>query len=267
MLNTEIKDITALYKKLDNLKSLLSKMEDVLVAISGGVDSSLLLWIAKGVCRNVVAATSEDTIFPPDEIEEAVRIADFMGVEHQTFSAGQIGNQEFLKNPPNRCYICKVLIFKKLKEIAKERGIRYILDGTNYSDLNKYRPGIRAAEELGIISPLVKTRLTKGEIRLLSEKFRLPNWNRPAQSCLATRIPYNQEITPKRLKRIDRVESFLKEMGVDVVRVRDHNKSARIETTQEYLKNLNERSKIVSVLKEFGYESVTFNIVLPEKYE
>jgi len=251
-------------EKLKTLKQILSDMKSALLAFSGGVDSTFLLSVAKEVLGDkILAVTAKADIFPSYEIQEAKGIACSIGVNHIFIETGQLQNSEFIKNPTNRCYICKKILLSHLIKIAKENNLNYVLDGSNSDDLNDYRPGTKAVVELGIRSPLQEARFTKAEIRMFSQKMGLKTWNKPPLACLATRIPYGEKITKEKLRRIDQAEIFLLQLGIKGVRVRDHNNIARIEVTKEELPRLLELNcadKIVAYLKSLGYTYVTVDL-------
>ncbi|MCK4352258.1 ATP-dependent sacrificial sulfur transferase LarE [candidate division WOR-3 bacterium] len=252
------------FLKLKNLKNTISDMKSVLIASSGGVDSSFLLLIAKEVLPdNTVAATATGPIFPSYEIKDARKIANFLDVKQKFFDVHQLENPNFVNNPKNRCYICKKMMFSSLLEIASQNDLNYILDGSNYSDADAYRPGRKAAIEFGIKSPLEEVGLTKLEIRNFSKKFGLKNWDKFPNTCLATRIPYNEKLTIDKLERIDKAESFLRKLGIKGARVREHNNIARIETIKEDIIKFTQPKLIQQItesFKELGYKHITLDL-------
>ncbi len=251
-------------KKLKKLKQVLSEAKSALIAFSGGVDSTFLLSVAKEVLADkILAVTAKADIFPSYETREAKEIADSTGVNHIFLETAQLQATNFVNNPPDRCYICKKILFTNLLEIAKENNLNCVLDGSNYDDLSDYRPGAQAALELGIKSPLQEVKLTKAEIRMLSEKMGLKTWDKPPLACLATRIPYGEMITKEKLKRIDQAETFLLQSGTKGMRVRDHNDIARIEVAKDDIPGLlepNYADKIVVHLKRLGYTYITVDL-------
>lgn len=248
-------------KKLQKLKKMLYSYPGVVVAFSGGVDSSLLLKLAKDVLKQkVIAVTASSPLYPDAETRIAEKIAGMLKVKHLIIHSNELENPDFVKNPQNRCYYCKIELFKRLKEIAKKYGY-VVLEGSNYSDLNDFRPGFIAAKRLNIKSPLIEARLTKAEIRKLARHFKLPNWNKPSMACLASRIPYGIKIDKKNLARIERGEEFLKSLKFSQCRVRDHFPIARIEIVEnEFKKIFKYKKKIVKQFKKFGYKYITLDL-------
>jgi pyridinium-3,5-biscarboxylic acid mononucleotide sulfurtransferase len=251
--------------KLNRLNQRLKELDKVVVAFSGGVDSTFLLRAAKNVLGRgrVLAVTAESEIHPRGEIGDAKRLAGSIGVRHLIVRSGDMQEREFLANPPDRCYLCKKRVFASLKALAAENGFQTVVDGTNADDAGDFRPGRKALRELGIVSPLQEAGLTKKEIRSLSRKWGLPTWNRPALACLATRIPYGTRITPELLKRIDAGETFLRKAGFVQIRVRDHGGIARIEIAPDEMPKLRKpglTARIVGKFKSIGYDYVTLDM-------
>lgn len=257
-------DLSVAHSKLEELKKVLLEMKKVLVAFSGGVDSTFLLKVAKDVLgRNVLAITAESETYPQTEIEEAKKIAKKMNVRHVMIYTKELANPDFVKNPPQRCYFCKMELFSKLKEIAEAEDISYVLDGANYDDTDDFRPGAAAAEELGVHSPLKEAKIGKSEIRALSRELKLHTWNKPSLACLSSRFPYYTKIDRMSLKQIGQAEDFLRKLGFNQVRVRHHDQIARIEIeAEEFPKMLDKgiREKIVENFKELGYVYVSLDL-------
>lgn len=246
-------------EKLEDLKQILKKMENVAIAFSGGVDSSFLVKVAKDVLGDkVLAITATSSIHPEFEIKDAKIFTAQNGIRHTIFKSEELKNENFKSNPPDRCYLCKKELFSAIKNIANKENIKYILDATNFDDLSEYRPGIKALEELEIISPLKDVKLTKEEIRALSKEMNLKSWNKPAFACLVSRIPYGIEITEKRLKTIERAEKYIMNLGISQVRVRYHDKIARIEINKNDIPLLLKHSdEINAELKKLGFTYIT----------
>lgn len=256
--------------KFKNLVETIKKMKSILVAYSGGVDSTFLIKVAKEtIGDNLLAVTARSLTYPKKEYEQARRIAQKLKVKHLTIDTEELSNRSFVANPITRCYYCKKELFSKLKRIAKEQGINYVVDGANFDDLNDFRPGSKAAKEMGIRSPLQEAKLTKEEIRLLSHKIGLPTWDKPALACLASRVPYGQKITEEKLKMINEAEEYLRELGFRQVRVRHHASSesgengplARIEVFERDVERLVAlRKKIVKKFQKIGYRYITSDL-------
>jgi uncharacterized protein len=251
-------------KKLQNLKDYIKKLDSLLIAYSGGVDSTFLLKVAKDVLgEKVIAVTANSPTYSEQESTQAQKIAKAMKVKHITIYSRELELSEFTNNPPERCYFCKKELFKRLKEIAKIEGLSHVADGTNYDDTKDFRPGIRALKELGIKSPLKKVGFTKKEIRECSQKMGLPTWNKPQIACLASRIPYGEKITQEKLQMVNEAEEYLRSLGIKQVRVRHHNNLARIEVEKEKTRLFNRKDvckKIVNKFKEIGYIYVTLDL-------
>lgn len=255
--------------KFEHLKKTLKKMGRVLVAFSGGVDSSFLSKVALDTLgsENVLSVTADSETYPEKELKEAISLAKKIGLDgrHRIIKTSELRIKNFSENPPQRCYHCKYELFSKLKEIARKNKIPYVIDGSNFSDRDDFRPGRKALNRLGIRSPLLESKLTKEEIRVLSKKLKLPTWNKPAYACLSSRIPYGEKITPKKLKRIEKAENFLKNLGFSQLRVRCHNDIARIELEPKELKGLlsNEklRQKIYDKLRGLGFTYITLDLL------
>ena len=262
--NNKLELKTETLSKFESLKSILKNMGTVLVGFSGGVDSSLLLKTAQEVLGDrVLAVIAKSETYPEKEQEEAVRLAEEWNVRLKIIQTDELDNPEFVQNPPTRCYFCKSELFSKLKEIASSEGILFVCDGANYEDLDDFRPGAKAAEELGVRSPLKEAGLVKDEIREISRWMGLPTWNKPSLACLSSRFPYNTEIDRDSLKQISLAEDYLRSKGFTQVRVRHHGQIARIEVEPDEIVIMMDpelRRDVVENLKAFGYSYVTLDL-------
>jgi uncharacterized protein len=237
-------------------------MGSVLVAYSGGVDSTFLMKIAHDTLGDkAVAVIASSETYPSAEVEDAKDLARDLGFRLISIHTDELESEAFARNAPDRCYHCKLELFGKLKEIAAKEGLAWIAHGANVDDLGDYRPGQRAAQELGVRAPLQEAGFTKAEIRELSKKLGLPTWDKPSLACLASRFPYGTRITPDELSKVDKAEQILRNLGFRQVRVRHHDTIARIEIeSAEMPRLLDLREEIVSRFKELGYLYVTLDI-------
>ncbi|MFH1963377.1 MAG: ATP-dependent sacrificial sulfur transferase LarE [bacterium] len=245
--------------KLEQMKSSLKGMGSVLVAYSGGVDSTLVLKISHDILGDrVLAVTAKSPLHSASEAEAAEEIALGLGVQHLFI---ELSINDFADNPRNRCYLCKKGLFERLSQIAKEHGLSYILDGSNASDMRDIRPGRDAAKEFGVRSPLEEVGLTKYEIRKLSKDMGLTTHDKPSNACLASRFPYNKQITYEELQMIEMAEKYLHELGVSQVRVRHYTNLCRIEMPADEMHLCMEKQEdIVAKLKQLGYAYVTLDL-------
>jgi len=241
-------------QKFEKLKQILESLESVVIAFSGGVDSSLLAKVAYDVLGDkVIAVTADSALYP--EVEEAKKIAEEIGIKHEIFFTEELDIPHFSDNPPERCYYCKQELFSKLWKIAEQRGFKHVVDGANYDDLGDYRPGMKAGAELNVSSPLKDAKLTKSDIRELSKRLGLRTWSKPSMACLASRFPYGMHITREKLSAVEEAERFLRELGIRQVRVRHHENIARIEVLPKdmdvFLKD-SIREKILEKFMQLG---------------
>ncbi|MGV7929795.1 MAG: ATP-dependent sacrificial sulfur transferase LarE [Spirochaetota bacterium] len=250
--------------KLERLSDILKGMESVLIAYSGGTDSALLLRVARDVLHpNLLAVTARSKTYPKRELDEARLIVGSLGVEHVVIDTDELNNESFAANPPERCYWCKRELLGRLVSLASERGLRFVAVGTNVDDQGDYRPGEKAVSELEVRSPLREAGLTKAEIRGLARSMGLPNWDKPAQACLASRFPYGTRITAERLDVVERAERVLASLGLSQFRVRYHGEVARIETLREeahiVLNGVN-AAEITARFREIGFRYVALDV-------
>lgn len=252
------------HEKYELLKSALLSYGSIVVAFSGGVDSTFLLKVAHDLLgERAVAVTAAPVFVPRREQNEALSFCSVQKIRQIIIPAEQLNIDSIRHNPPDRCYHCKREIFGKILEVAAQNGISTVAEGSNMDDTGDYRPGMRAIHELGIVSPLLEAGLTKAEIRQLSQELGLPTWNKPSFACLASRFVYGEAITDKRLSMVDQAEQTLLDLGFRQFRVRIHGDLARIEILPEEFAQIMKaetRDRITRNLKEYGFSYVTLDL-------
>ncbi len=250
--------------KYDRLVDLIRGMGRVIVAFSGGVDSTLLACAARDALGDrAVLATADSETYPVSELEETRRLAALLGMRHIVIRTRELDNPEYAKNPPNRCYFCKEELFTRLDPLAEAEGGAELVYGANMDDLGDPRPGMQAAKAKSVRAPLIEAELWKEEIRALSRELGLPTWDKPSFACLSSRFQYGERITPEKLRQIDAAEAFMRKLGFHQFRVRHHDRLARIELPPEELGRVWEdgrREAIVGRFRELGYLYVTMDL-------
>ena len=250
--------------KYDRLQAVLREMGQVVLGYSGGVDSTLVMKVAHDVLgENAVAVTGDSEAFPQGEVDAALDVAGKMGVTVTRVRTHELANPNFAVNTPNRCYHCKTELFSELQQVAQERGIRWIVDGSHAEDgkPGDHRPGLKAAEERGVRSPLREAGFTKADVRALALHLDVPNWDKPSFACLSSRFPYGTAITAELLAKLDGCEKYLRELGFRQFRVRHHDTVARIEVEpQDIVRLVEMREAINARFKEIGYTYVTLDL-------
>jgi pyridinium-3,5-biscarboxylic acid mononucleotide sulfurtransferase len=269
---------TAVQNRLAELEAIVAGRGSALVAFSGGVDSSLALAVAVRALpeSKVLAVTSNNETYLPSELNLASEFAASLGVEHLVVNTRELDDPNYASNPTNRCYFCKSTLYSDLAKLAQERGYACVVDGANKDDEGDYRPGRKAARELGVVSPLSIAGITKAEVRELAKVLGLPSWDKPALACLSSRFPYGQEITPEKLAQVARAEEYLRREGFTQVRVRHHGEIARLEVGPDEMQRAFERREEISAelldagflyvaLDLAGYKSGSLNAALGPK--
>jgi len=251
-------------QKLEQLRTLFAEMEQAMIAYSGGVDSTLVAKIAYDVLGDrALAVTAVSPSLLPEELEDARIQAAQMGIPHKVVQTNEMDNPNYTANPVNRCYFCKSELHDTLKPLALQLGYPYVVDGVNADDLRDYRPGIQAAKERGVRSPLAEVGVTKAEVRQLSQQLGLSWWDKPAQPCLSSRFPYGEEITVGKLQRVGRAEIYLRKLGLNNLRVRSEGDTARIELPPEQIKEFvltTDLPTLVAAFQSYGFIYVTLDL-------
>jgi pyridinium-3,5-biscarboxylic acid mononucleotide sulfurtransferase len=253
-----------LTQKLNHLQAIFQPMDRALIAYSGGVDSALVAKVAYDVLGDaVLAVTAQSPSLLPEDLADATTQAASIGIRHQIVETYEMENPNYTANPTNRCYFCKSELHDTLKPMALQLGYPYIVDGINADDLQDYRPGIQAAKERGVRSPLAEVGLSKFEVRALSQHLGLAWWNKPSQPCLSSRFPYGETITTEKLTRVGRCERYLRNLGVQNLRVRSDGETARIELPPEQIKSFVstvDLEALIAAFQSYGFTYVTLDL-------
>lgn len=250
--------------KLEQLQSLFTEMGQALIAYSGGIDSTLVAKIAYDVLGDrALAVTAASPSLLPEDLVEAQLQASMIGISHEVVATHELDNPNYAANPVNRCYFCKSELHDTLKPLARQRGYEYVVDGVNADDLQDYRPGIQAAKERGVRSPLAEVGVSKLEVREIARCLDLPWWDKPAQPCLSSRFPYGETITPEKLRRVGQAERYLRQLGYRTLRVRSSGDTARIELPANDIQHFvaaTDLEQLVKSFRDYGFAYTTLDL-------
>ncbi len=254
--------------KLHHLEQIVFSLKSVVVAFSGGCDSAFILKVARAVLGRdaVLAITTQSVSFPRWEMKDVEDFVSSHDIRHRWIQTHEMENANYRKNPADRCFYCKSELYDELLQIAQSEGFHKVINGTNRDDLSDWRPGLQAAQQRGVCSPLLESGLHKDEIRMLSKQMCLETWDKPAAPCLSSRIPYGQAVTEDKLRQIEAGEAFLKSKGFRIVRLRHYGQRARIEVSPEEFspfKDQKFRQEIIAGIKSLGFQTVEID---PEGY-
>jgi uncharacterized protein len=246
--------------KFSRLCEVMKTYESAVVAFSGGVDSSLLAYLTNHLLEKSISVTADSPTLPRSELSEAKKFARMYNLNHRIISYNELDNGNFVRNDEERCFFCKDGLFKVLSDIKKKEGYKWVIDGSNFDDLDDYRPGFKACSENDVKSPLIEAEMGKQDIRVVSKALALPTWDKPQMACLSSRFPRNSPITEEGLSKVEKAESALKDMGYRDVRVRIHGEIARIEIGKDEIIDLQKLNGLVPKIKEFGFKYVALDL-------
>ena len=248
--------------QLSALEDIFSEMDSVVVAFSGGVDSTLVAVTANRVLGSkALAVTADSPALAKRELEEAVRLAEGFGFAHRVINTNEMAQEGYVANSPRRCYFCKTELYTQLTELAGRESYQWVVNGANTDDIGDYRPGMVAASEHRVRSPLVEAGLTKADVRAVAKTLDIPIWDKPAQPCLSSRIPYGIPVTVENLSKIEQAENYLRDLGLREVRARHHDRLCRIEVGEGEIDfAFGRRREIVAALKKIGYLWVSLDL-------